>query len=346
LPRWRLLQAALDTGVLSHDEFDHWRDLAARHDADGAWLMQRMVAEAAITAYQAHALSEGHLARLRWGEYVVLEPLNRGSRGEAYRARDAASGRSAVLKLLPAGAKAGGAVHARLTADIAELKRLAHPRIAAIFGIGDGWGQPFVASEQVEGQSFAEVLRQRGALPWREAARYALMAAEALATAQARGLMHGEVKPAHLLITPADELKLLDFGLFRAREAEWTGPAAPGNIDFTAPEMAFARSEVNERADVYSLACVLYFLLTGQSPFAGGPAAQRLLRHRDETPPRLRTVCPTAPRWLDQLLAAMLAKNPAQRIGMNTVCESLKQSLSRPRSLFTRLFRRRLTSDL
>ncbi len=190
--------------------------------------------------------------------------------------------------------------------------------------------------EFVEGQSLADYLRRQGPLPLAEACSYARQATLGLQHAHEKGMVHRDIKPHNLMLTPRGEVKILDFGLARLgqsgpSESELTQPAddAPdsgaerenltgegammGTVDYIAPEQAADAHAADIRADIYSLGCTLYQLLTGRVVFPGGSVADKLVRHRKAMPVSLAHWRPDAPDGLVQLVRRMLAKEPSDR---------------------------------
>src|SRR5262249_29788177 len=153
-----------------------------------------------------------------------------------------------------------------------------------------------------------------------QACDYVGQAALGLQHAHERGLVHRDVKPSNIQVTATGVVKVLDLGLARLERcepeasSELTNPGAVmGTPDFLAPEQAEESHSVDTRADVYSLGCTLYFLLTGQVPFPGGTLAQKVLRHHRSEPAAVESLRPDLPPGLPALLRKMMAKRPEER---------------------------------
>jgi eukaryotic-like serine/threonine-protein kinase len=168
-------------------------------------------------------------------------------------------------------------------------------------------------------RSLQAIVKEHGPLSYSEAASRICQVAEDLAHAHTVGLIHRNIKPANLLVDEKNVVKLLDPGLARfAKEVPASLTAAYnecvlGAADYLAPEQALDSHHVDARADIYSLGCSLYFLLTGHPPFPNGTLPQRLMAHQKETPPPIEKDRPDVPRSLVDICTMMMAKDPKQR---------------------------------
>jgi len=173
--------------------------------------------------------------------------------------------------------------------------------------------------EYVEGQDLQRMVREHGPLPYNLAVEYVRQAAEGLQHAHQAGLIHRDVKPANLLVDKNGTVKLLDLGLARFTDDERGSLTIAydenvlGTADYLAPEQAVDSHRVDHRADIYSLGCTLYYLLTGHPPFSEGTLAQRIMKHQREAPPDIRADRPDAPEDLVAICLKMMAKKPSGR---------------------------------
>jgi serine/threonine protein kinase/tetratricopeptide (TPR) repeat protein len=263
--------------------------------------------------------------------FDVLGRLGSGGMGVVYRARDRVLGRDVALKLvLPEHAGDSGA-RQRFLREARAAAVLMHPGIAAVYEAGeaaaDEPGGPaplYIAEELVEGETLAERLR-RGPLEIEDVLGLGAQMADALGEAHARGIVHRDVKPSNLMVTPDGRLKVLDFGLARrhlrggepgASEAETLSRTAPGLIVGTPAYMApeqIAGEAVDARADVYSAGCVLYELLSGRPPFTGASTAEVLRRSLTESPRPIEQLREGVPPALAVVVARSLARDPRER---------------------------------
>jgi serine/threonine-protein kinase len=255
----------------------------------------------------------------RIGRYEVEAELGRGMMGVVYQARDPEQGRTVALKtvsldfaLSDADAEA---FKTRFLEEARTAARLSHPNIVVVHEVGRdrATGTLFLALEHLAGRTLAELAGGGRTLPWRDAVRLAAQVARALQHAHGQGVVHGDIKPANIMVLESGEARVLDFGVART-------PASPrgatgrfcGTPAYMSPEQA-AGQPVDGRSDLFSLGCVLYVALTGRRPFDGetGPLIlSRVLHAAADPPSRLN---PAVPREVDGVVARAMAKDPAQR---------------------------------
>ena len=261
------------------------------------------------------------------GHYRVIERLGTGGMGDVYLAEDVRLARPVALKVLRAEAQADPEARARLLREARAASALSHPGIAVVYEIDDvessGGTVRFIAMEYVAGETLAAHAR-RQELDLDGALDLTGQVAEALAEAHAQGVVHRDVKPSNVMVTPSGRVKVLDFGLAQRHlsgevtESTWTrGPgddgALVGTLAYMSPEQARGE-EVDSRADVYSLGVLLYEVLSGQPPFRGRTAVQVLDGVLRQPPPPLQARRPD-PRLgeVEALLRRMLAKDRSGR---------------------------------
>jgi len=241
----------------------------------------------------------------------LLERLGRGAVGAVYRALQLNLEREVALKILdPRLAQDAGMV-ASFRREARAAGQLVHPNIVQVYDVGQAEGFPFYSMELVAGGSLEDRLRREGPLDWKEAVKAVRDCAQALTYAEEHDLVHRDVKPANLMIHPSGHVKLADLGLAATRGLI-DQEAAGGTPHFMAPE-AIGGRPVDTRADLYSLGCTLFRLVTGSTPFSGATVREILLAHRDAPLPSFRKAGFPVPRELEDLLAAMLAKDPEER---------------------------------
>ncbi len=238
-----------------------------------------------------------------------------GGMGAVYRARDRASGKLVALKLLHVD---DGTQDDRFVREVRALEGLSHPAIARYVAHGmTSDGQRYLVTEWLEGEDLAQRL-ERGPLVLEEALALAARVAEALGAAHARGVVHRDIKPANLFLPGGDpaSVRLLDFGVARLRGTSLAATATGmmlGTPGYMAPEQARAENDVDARADVFALGCVLFECLAGRPVFAGEHVMAILAKVLLEEPPRLSEVRGDVPPALDALLDRMLAKDRERR---------------------------------
>jgi serine/threonine protein kinase len=197
---------------------------------------------------------------------------------------------------------------------------LSHPNIITAFDIDSADKFHFLVMEYIEGRDLQTMVKEQGPLDYQTAADYIGQAAAGLEHAHAAGLVHRDIKPANLLVDQKGTVKLLDLGL--ALFADQNNPSLTiahdenvlGTADYLAPEQAVNSHLVDARADIYSLGCTLYYLLTGHPPFSEGTLAQRLLAHQKKMPLSIKAERPDAPQELVELCNVMMAKSPERRV--------------------------------
>ena len=190
--------------------------------------------------------------------------------------------------------------------------------------------------EYVEGRDLQQIVKAEGPLDYIPAADYIRQAADGLAHAHEAGLIHRDVKPANLLVDRKDVVKVLDLGLARFVEEDQASLTVAydenvlGTADYLAPEQAIDSHGVDSRADIYSLGCTMYFLLTGRPPFPEGTLPQRLMQHQRQMPADIREFRPDVPIELVDICMKMIAKHPEERYQtMSDVSQSLKSWLAK-----------------
>ncbi|HEX7379375.1 MAG TPA: bifunctional serine/threonine-protein kinase/formylglycine-generating enzyme family protein [Pirellulales bacterium] len=296
-----------------------------------AALAQALIDAEKLTPFQAAEVAAGRAAGLVLGNYVLLDRIGVGGMGQVFKAWHRRMHRTVALKTLPNEAAAGENSVARFRREILSAAQLSHPNIVTAFDADVAAGTHFLVMEYVAGQNLAEVLRQRGPLPIAQAVHYVLDAARGLAYAHSQGIVHRDVKPSNLILSPDDVVKLLDLGLARPAAglvgSELTLPGdVVGTLEYMAPEQAAALETVDGRADIYGLGCTLYRLVTGELPYRGNSPWALMAAHRDEPIPSLRALREDAPRKLDAVFARMVAKQPADRWQtMDEVIEALRR---------------------
>jgi serine/threonine protein kinase len=257
----------------------------------------------------------------RLGPYEILERLGEGGMGAVYKARHVHLGKLVALKVLPPERMGHADARARFLVEMKAVGRLNHRNIVLAHdaGVED---VPYLAMELLEGVDLHRLVKEHGPLSVSDACACIRQAALGLQHAHEHHLVHRDLKPSNLLLTPAGVVKILDLGLARLRsEREEADPLAPppaaavGSIDFIAPEQLLHSDRVDIRADLYSLGCTLYYLLTGQPPFAGAEQSmlQKQQAHLLAAPPDVRRQRGDVPAGLAAILQRLLAKTPADR---------------------------------
>jgi serine/threonine protein kinase len=266
---------------------------------------------------------------IRLGQYQILDRLGQGGMGTVYKAVHTLLKRVVALKVLRPERLPDPRAVARFRREIKAAGQLAHPNVVQASDARKVRGLHFLVMEFVDGTDLAQVLAHHGPLPVPDACEVVRQAATGLHHAAEHGLVHRDVKPANLMLTQAGQVKVLDLGLaflYRSRSAGATRTPddyLAGTADYLAPELLLGRDAVDARADLYSLGCTFYELLTGRPPFSG-PAyetvLQKLRAHAHEPVPLVRKARRDVPRRLTAVLDRLLAKDPAGRFGTPAEC--------------------------
>ena len=247
------------------------------------------------------------------GHYEVEERLGGGGMGVVYRARDLKLGRPVALKFLSSHLVASERAKRRFIAEARAASALDHPSIATIHAIEEtAEGELYIVMAFYEGETIAARLARRGTLPVGQAIELALQAAEGLARAHESGIVHRDVKPANLMVTPDERVKVLDFGLAKVEDVRLTDAGTTlGTPAYMSPEQARG-ARLDHRTDVWSLGVVLYEMLTGRLPFSGEHREQVLdaVLNADLTPPSRFT---SVPPDLEAVVVRALSRSPAAR---------------------------------
>lgn len=247
--------------------------------------------------------------------YLLEERQAQGGMAMVYRAHDLVLERSVAVKILRKDLSRDPHFRERFHQEAKAAAGLSHPNLVTIHDFGLDNEQLFIVMEYVPGTDFKTILKRRGRLPITEGVGLILQACAGIGYAHRAGLVHCDIKPQNMLVTPEGQLKVVDFGIARLltsispdekAEVVWGSPI------YFSPEQA--RGEPPSPAsDVYSLGVVLYEALAGQPPFSGGSAEQLAEQHRMALPPSPRKLNPEIPAPLEQILLATLAKEPSAR---------------------------------
>jgi hypothetical protein len=252
------------------------------------------------------------------GHYRILSKLGEGGMGEVYRACDERLGRDVALKVLPEAFTSDPDRLARFEREVNVLAELAHPRVVRYLDHGSTpAGSPYLAMEWLEGHDLASRLATQP-LSLDDTIALAGGAARGLAAAHLHGVVHRDINPSNLFLVDGEpaRTKIIDFGIAHARLATRALTATGmflGTVGYIAPEQARASKDIDARADVFALGCVLFECLTGRPAFDGEHPIAVLAKILEAPPPRVREIAAEAPVELAALVDAMLTKEPDQR---------------------------------
>ena len=253
----------------------------------------------------------------RLGSYLLVQPLGSGGMSNVFRAVHEESGNIVAVKVLPRTLAKNVTLLQRFIREAKSAEALDHPNIVAIYDRGFDQGRHYLVLEYVEGRDLHDRVRLNGPLAPDEAVRFIREVAEGLRYAAGQGMVHRDVKPANLLMTPDSHAKIIDLGLALQTDDEdervTRDGTTVGTVDYMAPEQARDSRQTSERSDIYSLGCTFYYLLTGSAPYPGGGLADKLARHYKAPIPDVRDHRADVSESLSLLIRKMMEKKPERR---------------------------------
>ncbi len=259
------------------------------------------------------------------GRYEILEIIGRGASGQVARAHDPLINRIVAVKLLSS-EFAQGMAREEFIREARVVGQLSHPGIITLHDMGfeESSSTPYLVMEYVEGQPL-EKLISKGHIPYARACAWAGDVASALAAAHRKGVIHGDVKPANILISDEGrvKVKLTDFGIARLQNRDASGAPLLGTPAYWCPEQILGKPQ-NARSDLFSLGVVFYEMVTGQRPFEGQSLQSICGQILSATPLPPSHANPSAPAALDVILGRCLAKDPLSRYA---TCDELAAEL-------------------
>jgi len=275
----------------------------------------------------------------RLGPYEITAPLGAGGMGEVYRARDTRLERTVAVKILPEHLSSNAELQARFEREARAVSSLNHPHICHLYDIGSQDGTAYLVMEYLEGESLADRLR-KGALPLKQSLEFGGQITDALATAHRGGILHRDLKPGNIMLTPSGA-KLLDFGLAKAVPALGASAGVAGGMTPSTPTMTIADlsspskgltqrgtvlgtfqymapevlqgAEADARSDIFSVGCVLYEMVTGRRAFDGKSQLSVLTGILEKDPDPVSQIQKASPPALDHVVKTCLEKNPEER---------------------------------
>jgi serine/threonine protein kinase len=272
-----------------------------------------------LTRFQAQMLWDDKGSELVLGTYILLEALGEGGMGQVYKARHRNLQRIVAVKRLRPEFLTNERAIKRFTREFRAVAQLSHPNIVMAYDADQVDSKYFLVMEFVEGTDLAHWVKQQGPLPVNAAVDYIRQTALGLQHAFERGLVHRDIKPSNLLLSLQGQIKILDLGMARFEGGTESLSSLThqgtvlGSVDFIAPEQATDASSADIRADLYSLGCTFYYLLTGQVPFPGGEVLAKVLKHRLENPVPVELIRPDVPEKIIGIVRTLMMKRPEDR---------------------------------
>ncbi len=339
-----LLNIIQRVGLFGPDQLEEVAQQVVPHYSDAISLADFLIEMDWLTEFQVQTLFDGNPSDLVLGPYQLLSRLGEGGVSTVFKAWDSERGRVVALKVLRQDVISTREAIRQFNRELQAVTRLSHPNIIKTHDAAQLDNLHYFAMEFVEGTDLLKFVDQSGPLPVDQACDYIRQVAQGLQHAHQLGLVHRDIKPANLFLInppvqgkqlapgmtpprrgPDPVVKILDWGLARIKPAEGESldlhayylesekGQLIGTADYVAPEQARDPSLVDTRADIYSLGCTFYYLLTGNPPFPGKTLMQKLMMHQEAEPPSVLEVRPDVPPELDGILSKMMAKNVEDR---------------------------------
>jgi serine/threonine protein kinase len=308
------------SGLLTADEVASYCDeLPSNKRDDAQELAKLLVRGLKLTKYQAQVIYQGKQKGLKFGEYTVLDKLGEGGMGVVLRARHGRMEREVAIKVLPARSLQNQESVNRFYKEVRAAAKLIHPNIVTAFDASENAGTHYLVLEFVDGKDLSEILRDSGPLPVAQAVECTIQAARGLEYAHSKGLVHRDIKPANLLLDKDGTVKILDLGLARlehenaSRDGLTKSGQIMGTVDYMSPEQARDTKHADARADIYSLGCTLYRLLTGMPVYERDSIMNKMMAHAGDPIPNLTSVRADVPERLNTVFQKMVAKRADDR---------------------------------
>ncbi len=245
--------------------------------------------------------------------YRIIKKIASGGMADIFLGDDLKLNRKVAVKILSANYAGDRNFVARFKSEAQILARLNHPNIVQVYDWGEFNGSYFICMEYVEGESLKEIIEKKGPLPPETIADYAIQISSALLTAHKNNLIHRDIKPQNILVTPEEKVKVTDFGIAKSLTTDVTKTLnIMGTAHYISPEQA--KGEVlDHRTDIYSLGIVLYEMLTADVPFRGSNSIDISLKHINEKPLKPSELMENIPEKLEDIIMHCMEKNPLAR---------------------------------
>ncbi len=320
----KLLDLVRRSKLVAEDRLDEVvSELEAQHDGQlpdrATELARALVERELISRWQADNLLRGKYKGYFLGKYKLLAFLGSGGMSSVYLAEHTLMRRKQAIKVLPKKRVDDASYLERFKLEALATAALDHPNIVRAYDIDNEGDVHYLVMEYVPGDDLQSLVKKQGALDVADAVDCIIQTAIGLQHAHDAGMIHRDVKPANLLLDESGRVKILDLGLAlfsRDGEASLTllhNENVLGTADYLAPEQALSSHDVDSRADIYSLGCTFYYLLTGHAPFPEGTLAQRIAKHQTKMPPDIREDREDCPAAVVNICLKMMQKDPKHR---------------------------------
>lgn len=313
----RFLQSAIQSGLVSEDELQEAQQqlLTNGLQPTDASVSDLLVRTKVITEYQAEQLKSGR-TKFTLGPYIITDWLGQGGMGQVFKGMHEMMGREVAIKVLPQEKSTKDSIES-FTREIRTQAQLDHPRLVRAFDAGQEGKVYFLVTEYVPGTDLRRLVRLDGRLTMVQAASIVTQVAMGLQHAHEQQLIHRDIKPGNILVTPDGEAKLSDLGLAGFLHEGDKDPRAGkivGTADYLSPEQIRDPGSVSPCSDIYSLGCTLYYSVTAKVPFPGGRTKDKVRRHLEEMPWHPRRLNPDIAEEFVDVVADMMEKDPARRV--------------------------------
>jgi len=324
--------SALRSGLVTQDQLDEAAHIARAdttdpysqaRDIDEKRLAEILVQMKVLTQYQADQLMTGR-TKLDLGPYIVTDFIGQGGMGHVYKAIHNVMGREVAVKVLPREKSTPEAI-ANFRREIRTQAKLDDPNLVRAYDAGEDGKVHYLVVEYVPGIDLRRLVRSRGNLTQQQSAKIIMQAARGLHHAHQSGLIHRDVKPGNILVTPEGVAKVSDLGLAGFMHEGDQDPRAGkivGTADYLAPEQIKAPRDITAVSDIYSLGCTLYYAITGKVPYPGGSVSSKAHRHLNETPWHPRRFNEEVSDEFVDVIADMMEKDASRRIQTMAEVES------------------------
>lgn len=294
-------------------------------DINDSLIADKLTEQCVISEYQADQLKAGR-TKLNLGPYIITDWIGQGGMGQVFKAVHEMMGRESAVKVLPL-SKATPESIANFRREIRMQANLDHPNLVRAYDAGEDGNVHYLVVEYVPGTDLRRLVRSKGKLSIQQAATIVMNSALGIEYAHQRDLVHRDVKPGNILVTPDGTAKVSDLGLagFLDDPNDPRHGKTVGTADYLSPEQIQTPQNITKVTDIYSLGCTLYYAVTGKVPYPGGTARSKARRHMEETPWHPRRFNDEISDEFVDLIADMMEKDPEIRIQS---CEEVALRLS------------------
>ena len=316
----RFYQAALQSGLIDEAGLNVcWESISPERrtpEAIDRRLARQAISMGRITLWQAQQLLANRVTGFQIDKYVLLDLLGRGGMGRVFLAKDVRLNRMVALKLLSQERMNNPRAIARFRREAKVGAQLQHEHLVRVYDEGESAGVLYLVMEHIDGKNVGQLIGDLEKIPWPTAARLARQVALGLEHARLKGLIHRDVNPCNILVTQDGTAKLTDLGLaidLNDLDNVTREGATVGTFDYVSPEQAKNSRAVDTRADLYSLGCTLFHMISGRVPFPMASLPEKLYAHQLHDPEPLTELVPELPEGLAEVVRRLMRKSPDDR---------------------------------